>query len=100
MWSSGAVWRSGRSLRAEPLHITFQPRRGHLRDICLLEVLLDSPQTNHSPTAPGKTSESILGHYLDFLKTTQGLADATLVLRRLHVQPFLRSLEVAVFSAT
>lgn len=55
---------------------------------------MDSPQTNHSPTAPGKTSESILGRYLDFLKTTQGLADATLVLRRLHVQPFLRSLEV------
>ena len=34
-----------------------------------------------------------LGHYLSFLKTTQGLADATLVLRRLHVEPFLRSLE-------
>ena len=28
------------------------------------------------------------GQYLTFLKTTQGLADATLVLRRLHVKPF------------
>jgi hypothetical protein len=37
--------------------------------------------------------ESILDHYLSFLKTTQGLADAMLVLKRLHVEPFLRSLE-------
>ena len=50
------------------------------------------PTTNH-PGSPGKTADSILGHYLRFLKTTQGLADATLVLRRLHVQPFLRALE-------
>jgi site-specific recombinase XerD len=34
-----------------------------------------------------------LGLYLKFLKDSQGLADATLVLRRLHVAPFLRSLE-------
>jgi integrase/recombinase XerD len=34
-----------------------------------------------------------LGQYLQFLKASQGLADATLVLRRLHVGPFLRSLE-------
>jgi integrase/recombinase XerD len=50
------------------------------------------PTTNR-PGSPGKTADSILGHYLRFLKTTQGLADATLVLRRLHVQPFLRALE-------
>lgn len=50
------------------------------------------PSTNH-PGSPGKTADSILGHYLSFLKTTRGLADATLVLRRLHVQPFLRALE-------
>jgi site-specific recombinase XerD len=34
-----------------------------------------------------------LDFYLNFLKRSQGLADATLVLRRLHVHPFLRSLE-------
>jgi integrase/recombinase XerD len=55
---------------------------------------LPSPKTNHSPASPCQTAESILGRYLDFLKTTQGLADATLVLRRLHVKPFLGSLEV------
>lgn len=51
------------------------------------------PTTNHSPGSPCQTADSILGHYLSFLKTTQGLANATLVLRRLHVEPFLRSLE-------
>jgi site-specific recombinase XerD len=48
---------------------------------------LSSLKANH-PSA-----DSILGQYLTFLKTTQGLADATLVLRRLHVKPFLLSLE-------
>lgn len=52
-----------------------------------------SPKTNYSPGSYCQTVESILGQYLSFLKTTQGLADATLVLRRLHVEPFLRSLE-------
>jgi site-specific recombinase XerD len=51
------------------------------------------PTTNHSSGSPCQTADSILGHYLSFLKTTQGLANATLVLRRLHVAPFLRSLE-------
>jgi integrase/recombinase XerD len=51
------------------------------------------PTTNHSPGSSGQAAHSILGQYLSFLKTTQGLADATLVLRRLHVEPFLRSLE-------
>lgn len=55
---------------------------------------MPSPKTNHSPASSCQTAESILGRYLDFLKTTQGLADATLVLRRLHVKPFLLSLEV------
>jgi integrase/recombinase XerD len=55
---------------------------------------LPSPKTNSSPVPPCQTAESILGRYLDFLRTTQGLADATLVLRRLHVKPFLQSLEV------
>jgi integrase/recombinase XerD len=50
-------------------------------------------KTNHSPGSHYQTADSILGHYLSFLKTTQGLADATLVLRRLHVEPFLRSIE-------
>jgi integrase/recombinase XerD len=54
---------------------------------------LTSPTTNHFAGSPCPTAESILGDYLSFLKTTQGLADATLVLRRLHVAPFLRSLE-------
>src|ERR1039458_1868648 len=39
------------------------------------------------------TAADLLGRYLDFLKTSQGLADATVVLRRLHVAPFLQSLE-------
>jgi integrase/recombinase XerD len=53
------------------------------------------PTTNHSPGSRRPTADSILGHYLSFLKTTQGLADATLVLRRLHVEPILHSLERA-----
>ncbi len=53
------------------------------------------PTINHSPGSPRQTADSILGHYLSFLKTTQGLADATLVLRRLHVEPFLRSLDTS-----
>ena len=48
---------------------------------------MSSPKANHPP------ADLILGQYLTFLKTTQGLADATLVLRRLHVKPFLLSLE-------
>jgi len=51
------------------------------------------PTTNHSPGSSCQAADSILGQYLGFLKTTQGLADATLVLRRLHVAPFLRTLE-------
>jgi integrase/recombinase XerD len=51
------------------------------------------PKINHSPGSPCQTADSILGHYLKFLKTSQGLADATVVLRRLHVGPFLQSLE-------
>jgi integrase/recombinase XerD len=50
-------------------------------------------KNNHAPGSHGQTADEILGHYLHFLKTSQGLADATLVLRRLHVRPFLRSLE-------
>ena len=56
---------------------------------------MPEPKTNFSPASSCQTAESILGRYLEFLKTTQGLADATLVLRRLHVQPFLRSLQVS-----
>jgi site-specific recombinase XerD len=56
---------------------------------------LASPKTNHSPGSPCQTADLILGQYLTFLKTTQGLADATLVLRRLHVKPFLLSLETS-----
>ena len=40
-----------------------------------------------------RTVEALLGHYLNFLKNSQGLADATLVLRRFHVEPFLRTLQ-------
>ena len=45
------------------------------------------------PDSHFTTVEGLLGHYLNFLKDSQGLADATLVLRRLHVEPFLRTLE-------
>ena len=58
------------------------------RDIHLLEVFLSSTKANQSPGSPSRTADLILGQYLTFLKTTQGLADATLVLRRLHVKPF------------
>jgi integrase/recombinase XerD len=54
---------------------------------------LPSPKANRSQDSPCPTADLILGQYLTFLKTTQGLADATLVLRRLHVKPFLLSLE-------
>jgi integrase/recombinase XerD len=50
-------------------------------------------KNNHFPSSHSKTVDELLGSYLRFLKTTQGLADATLVLRRLHVKPFLVSLE-------
>lgn len=56
------------------------------------------PNTDPNPTGslPAKTSTGeLLNAYLAFLKMQQGLADATLVLRRLHVEPFLRSLETA-----
>ena len=55
---------------------------------------MPSSKTKNSPASSCQTVDSILGRYLDFLKITQGLADATLVLRRLHVKPFLHSLEV------
>jgi integrase/recombinase XerD len=45
------------------------------------------------PGAHVTTVDALLEHYLNFLKHSQGLADATLVLRRLHVEPFLRTLE-------
>lgn len=48
---------------------------------------------NDRTPGPLTTVEALLGHYLNFLKNSQGLADATLVLRRLHVEPFLRMLE-------
>jgi len=54
---------------------------------------LPSTKANRSPDSPCPTADLILGQYLTFLKTAQGLADATLVLRRLHVKPFLLSLE-------
>lgn len=50
--------------------------------------------SNDRTLGPLTTVEALLGHYLDFLKDSQGLADATLVLRRLHVEPFLRTLEL------
>ena len=49
--------------------------------------------SNDRTPGPLTTVEALLGHYLNFLKDSQGLADATLVLRRLHVEPFLRTLE-------
>lgn len=48
---------------------------------------------NDRTPGPLTTVAALLGHYLNFLKNSQGLADATLVLRRLHVEPFLRMLE-------
>ncbi len=48
---------------------------------------------DQTPGAGSTTVGELLGEYLKFLKDSQGLADATLVLRRLHVEPFLRSLE-------
>ena len=49
--------------------------------------------SNDQIPGPLTAVEALLGHYLNFLKNSQGLADATLVLRRLHVEPFLRTLE-------
>lgn len=54
---------------------------------------MSSPNPDHAPCSRGQAADAILGRYLGFLKTNQGLADATLVLRRLHVDPFLRTLE-------
>src|SRR5438067_567914 len=69
------------------------PAGGRLRGYSSLEVFLSSTKANQSPGSPCRTADLILGRYLTFLKTTQGLADATLVLRCLHVKPFLLSLE-------
>lgn len=44
-------------------------------------------------TSRSLTAAELLESYLDFLRTCQGVADATVVLRRLHVNPFLKSLE-------
>jgi integrase/recombinase XerD len=54
---------------------------------------LSLPNTNHAPGSRSTTTDALLNHYLSFLKKSQGLADATLVLRRLRVKPFLASLE-------
>jgi len=51
------------------------------------------PEFHGNPGAPSFTADELLGCYLDFLRTYQGVADATVVLRRLHVKPFLKSLE-------
>jgi integrase/recombinase XerD len=59
---------------------------------------LPLPNTNHNPKClqEARTSTAeVLDAYLTFLNTHQGLAKATVVLRRLHVEPFLRSLEVS-----
>ena len=50
---------------------------------------MDSTKTTHTPCVQHGPADDYLTRYLDFLKTSQGLAQATLVLRRLHVQPFL-----------
>src|SRR5450432_115812 len=55
--------------------------------------LLSSQKLDHNPGAHCLTAADLLDRYLNFLKTAQGLADATVVLRRLHVGPFLQSLE-------
>jgi integrase/recombinase XerD len=52
-----------------------------------------SSQNDPASTSCSPNADAILGQYLCFLKTYQGLADATLVLRRLHVGPFLRAIE-------
>jgi integrase/recombinase XerD len=48
----------------------------------------------HPPAIHCVSAAELLECYLTFLRTSQGLADATLVLRRLHVRPFLQSLEM------
>ena len=48
---------------------------------------------DQTPGSYCTNADELLDRYLKFLKKSQGLADATLVLRRLHVAPFLRSLE-------
>ena len=52
-----------------------------------------SQKLDHNPGAHCLTAADLLDRYLNFLKTSQGLADATVVLRRLHVGPFLQSVE-------
>lgn len=54
---------------------------------------MDSTKTNHTPDQHRNIADEHLARYLDFLGTSQGLAPATLVLRRLHVEPFLRYLD-------
>ena len=46
---------------------------------------------DHVQGAHCATADELLDFYLNFLKRSQGLADATLVLRRLHVHPFERT---------
>jgi site-specific recombinase XerD len=54
---------------------------------------LATQQIDHNPAVQCLTATDLLERYLNFLRTSQGLADATVVLRRLHVGPFLQSLE-------
>jgi integrase/recombinase XerD len=53
------------------------------------------PTKDHTSGSHCSIADELLDCYLKFLKKSQGLTDATLVLRRLHVAPFLRSLEEA-----
>src|SRR5438046_588652 len=51
------------------------------------------PKMDDKPGVQGFSAADLLDHYLNFLRSPQGLAEATIVLRRLHVAPFLQSLE-------
>jgi len=54
---------------------------------------MTTSKSNYKSGIRCATAAELLHCYLIFVRTSQGLSDATVVLRRLHVEPFLRLLE-------
>ena len=92
-WSDPSASASGVGMAPQKLNIIIPLDALYLQVSQIHGGTRASPKIEREPGTGSVTLPQLLESYLEFLRKGQGVSEATVVLRRLHVTPFLRSLE-------
>ena len=92
-WSDPSASASGVGMAPQKLNIIIPLDALYLQVSQIHGGTRASPKIEREPGTGAVTLPQLLESYLEFLRKGQGVSEATVGFRRLHVTPFLRSLE-------